>query len=103
MITVWIGGNSRELGAISEGWIKEQVGRCRDENAPVCIRVEIQCRLANMTLTTPGCGGRGGGGRMPNSVEKRIFDLWDTWKLSTLSFSASDLIGFLKRSEEMVG
>jgi hypothetical protein len=101
MITVFLGGSSRELGAISEGWIKEQIERRRDGNVPICIRVEIRCRLANMTLSTIGCGNHDGGGRLPNSVEQRIFDLWDAWKLNTSDFSAGNLIGFLKRAEEM--
>jgi hypothetical protein len=101
MITVFIGGSSRELGAITDGWIKEQIERRRGDNVAVCVRVEIRCRLANMTLSTPGCGGHGGGGRPPNSVEQRVFDLWDAWKLNTAGFSAGNLIGFLKRAEEM--
>lgn len=101
MITVFIGGTSRELGSITDSWIKEQITRRRDDSVPVCVRVEIRCRLASVTLATPGCSSGGGGFREPTDIERRIFALWDSWKLNSSDFSPGNLIAFLKRAEEM--
>lgn len=96
MINVVIGNSRIALADLSEGWLTEQIVRRRKDGLHVCVRVEIQSSRANMTLATPGCSGPGGG-RLPNAVESRIFDLWDQLKLNTAAFTPGNLIAFLKR------
>jgi hypothetical protein len=97
MITVTIGSSRRSIDDVSESWIADQIARRKADGQTVCVRVEIQTPLVNVTLATPGCAGSGGGGRMPTAAEQRVFELWDKLHLKSSGFAPGNVIAFLKQ------
>jgi hypothetical protein len=102
MITVYVGNDQRSLEDADEHWITQQVNRRRADELPVCVRIEIRVDGANLTLATPACQSFGGGGRPPNVLERRIFDLWEKLHLNMLNFSAGNVVAFLKQLSRFV-
>jgi len=96
-IRVRIGAGERYLDDADEPWINEQINRRRQDKQLTCIRVLIKDSFVNMVLSTSDCSGKGGGSRLPNSQEKRIFDLWNRLGLNRSEFHAGNLIAFLKQ------
>ena len=60
MTLVKIGGLEREFDG-NIRWVQEQFDGRRNEGQSVCVRVSIKCGDIDFTLSTPGCGGGGGG------------------------------------------
>jgi hypothetical protein len=96
MIKVRIGNTEKELRDVRESWINEQLSRRRRDEESLCVQVTIDKPPLNMVLSTPGCSGSGGG-RAPNARERRIFDLWEKFKLNGSDFKGGNLIAFLKQ------
>jgi hypothetical protein len=90
-IQVKIGGTEKRLHDIDDCWVNQQINRRQAEGQLVCVQVSIECDRANMRLSTPTCGGGYGGGRMPNALEKKIFDNWERFNLNTNDFNANDV------------
>lgn len=58
--------------------------------------------LAKITLSASDCGPGIGGGRAPNPVEQRIFDLWEKQMRKTNNFQGRNLVAFLEQLERIV-
>ena len=96
MITIRIGNDERRYEELSEQWITQQINRRREDNVPPCVIVSINQPGLNMTLSTPGCASAGGGGRVPNDQERRIFDLWARLGLDGFNFTGGNVVAFIK-------
>lgn len=94
MITVCLDMMETPLSQLSESWLVEQILRRRAD----CVRVKIRTPDINAVLATAGCPS-GGGGRSPNTPEKRILDLWARHKLNEDGFAPGQLLAFLKQIE----
>lgn len=106
MVTIKIGPNVRDfenVDRIDESWINRQINGLRGDGHSVCIRVSLQEGPLNMSLTTPGCVGSGGGGRGPNREESMVFDLWDKHGLNRADFHGGNLIAFFKQVRKIIG
>ena len=103
MIRIKIGSNEpREFKDVSPDWINEQINLRRRDGVAVCVRVSIKEGSIDMVLSTPGCQGRGGGGRSPNEQEKQIFGLWEKLHLNKESFTGGNLVAFLKQVSKLL-
>jgi hypothetical protein len=96
-----IGDARRRLGEFTEGWVKEQIERRRVARQGPCVRITIDCPVANVGLSSPDCPS-GAGGRRPNATECRIIDVWRRLKLDSHLFSADRLIQFLKELDRLI-
>jgi hypothetical protein len=97
MITIKLGTSEQRLDSIDESWINQQINGRRRDGQSVCVRVSINDGPINMALATPNCSGGGGGSRLPNQQEERIFDLWNKHDLNKPEFTGGNLIAFLKQ------
>lgn len=95
MITVSIGGMGVPAERASDGWIRQMMEDAGKRGVPLCVTVRIQDPDANLTLTTPGCGGAGGGYHNPNATEQRIVDAWNRRGFGRGVFTPGDLRAFL--------
>jgi hypothetical protein len=96
MIKVRIGNTEKDLKDVRGSWINEQLNRRRRDNASICVQVTIDKPPLNMVLSTPGCSGTGGC-RTPNTLEQRILELWEKYKLNSSDFTGGSLIAFLRQ------
>jgi hypothetical protein len=97
MSYIKIGGEQRPLRDASEQWISEQLRRRRAEGASICVQVVLKTNSIDMVLATPDCQGGGGGVRPPTQQEKELFELWAKRGLNDATFSAGNVIAFLKQ------
>lgn len=97
MSTIKIGQTEVPLEQADEGWINQQINGRRADGALVCVQVTLFEGEVNVVLRTPTCGNGGGGGRLPNEREKRIFQLWDERGLNSPDFTGGNLVGFLRQ------
>lgn len=100
MIDLKIGINSKKFSSLSqidENWIKQQINLSNNTGQLFCIRVLIDQDPVNLVLATQGCSSSGGGSRLPNKDERRIFDLWNEMKLDGSGFQPEKFIIFFKR------
>lgn len=95
-IRIRINGTEKTYQEADTGWIIQQINRRRADGQLVCVEVIVHAPAIDMILSTPTCTGTGGS-RLPNSTEKRIFDLWDRYHLSRPNFTSDDVINFLKQ------
>lgn len=102
MISVTIGGMTLPLEKVSEKWIAQMLADGRKHGSSPCVQVSVQSPSATVVLTTPGCGGGSGGLRPPNPLEKRIFDAWQKYRLSSAHFSPNDIRDFLGALKSLV-
>lgn len=105
MIDLKIGANARKfnnLNEIDESWINQQINHARNDSQPICIRVTIEEGSVNLFLTTQGCASSGGGSRLPNRDESRVFDLWSEMKLDGRDFQPRKFIAFFKRLRDII-
>jgi len=100
MITLKIGEEEREIGAIDEQWIAQQINQRREAGENVCVRVTIRQNNLNVSLATPTCPS-GGGGRAPRPEEEELLNLWNARHLNEASFTAGNLIAFLKQASRL--
>jgi hypothetical protein len=96
-IRVRIGEEERDLGAASESWIAEQLGRRRRDGVSVCLKVIVDTGSLNMVLATAGCVSSSAGNRSPNDRERAVFDLWAKRGLDAPHFNAGNVIAFLQQ------
>ena len=97
MVTIDICGLRRPAEQATDGGVRDQLHRRRADCQDPWVIVEIRTGTANMTLATPNCPMAGGGGRRPNDIERRIFELWDRCGMGRPGFGPSDLMSFLSR------
>lgn len=95
MIMITIAGMSAPIEKASEGWINQMVAEARRTSQPLCVQVAVQVEGAHVTLSTPACGG-GGGGRAPNDRERRIIEEWHRRGMAAGQFSPGELQAFLR-------
>ena len=96
MIFVSIAGDERSLQDASPDWITQQVERRRRDGLRVCVTVTIKTGELDMRLSTPECGG-GGGGRAPTTREAQVFNLWTKLHLNHPGWSPGNVIAFLRQ------
>jgi hypothetical protein len=96
-IRIQIGTSERDISDIEPNWVNEQITRRKKDGVPICVHVSIKQEEINISLTTNDCPKGGGGGRPPTKREIEIFHLWDKLHLNQKSFSAGNLVAFLKR------
>jgi hypothetical protein len=105
MITIRIGESVRSLDDdrnFDESWIIQQINRRRADNQPVCVQISIKQSPLNMTLSSSGCPGCGGGTRLPNQHEQQIFDLWEKAGMSKSEFHGGNLVAFFKQLSSLI-
>ncbi len=102
MIKIIIGEAERELGAIDESWVTQQINRRRADGLSVCVRVFVKEGGLDMILSTPNCEPIGGGRRPPRPDEKSVINLWEQEKLNEPDFTGGNLIAFLKQLRQIV-
>jgi hypothetical protein len=96
MIFVSIAGDERSLQDASPDWITQQVERRRRDGLRVCVTVTIKTGELDMRLSTPECGG-GGGGRAPTVREAQVFNFWTKLHLNQPGWSPGNVIAFLRQ------
>lgn len=99
MIDIKIGGNTRKFNSVAEIeeiWITRQFNALNRQKLLPCIRILIEEGSVNLILSTQSCT-PGGGSRIPNREESRIFEFWKEMKLDGTEFSLERLIAFFKR------
>jgi hypothetical protein len=94
MINVYVGSDFRALQDADQHWLCNEINGRRHDGQPVCVRVRVKEGPLDMTLSTPGCAG-GGGGRAPNDQEAKVFDLWKNLHLNEVGFSCGNVHAFL--------
>lgn len=100
MIELKIGANTRSfnnVNEIDESWIARQVTGHGNNRIPPCIRLTIEEGSINILLATQGCADSGGGSRLPNREESRIFELWREMQLDGQNFQIEKFIAFFNR------
>lgn len=105
MTTVKIGNVVRPLETADPQWINQQIAARRAAGESVCVVVQVNCPGADLILRTPTCGSRnsGGGGRAPNVLEKKIFDLWNERGLNDVRFASGAVVAFLRQLRSLCG
>lgn len=105
MISLRISNSNQEFQSsrdIDENWVLEQINRRRRDGEKVCVRVSINEQPIHVSLSTPGCPGIGGGGRLPNEDEEKVLDLWDKLGLNKVDFGGGSLIAFFRQLRRIV-
>ena len=102
MNTIAIGGAERPLGDADPTWIRHQFEEATRRCSLPCVRVAINTSQENIALQTPSCPTAGGGGRSPNSSEAEILRLWHIEGLSSLQFTARQVIDFVDRVKRLI-
>ena len=69
--TTQIGNETRTLDDWTENWVNDQTNLHRREGA-VCVIVTIKTSGVDIRLSTPACGGAGGGGGAHPTTVKQI-------------------------------
>jgi hypothetical protein len=103
MVKVRIGNDTRDLSDATESWINQQIARRREDGQNICVQVTIQTVGLNVSLTTPGCGAGGGGGRAPSANEGEVIDLWRSRGMNDSNFTGGNLVAFLKQLQRQLG
>jgi hypothetical protein len=96
LIRIRIGETERDYSDVTESWIVHQIKERQQAGHTFCVQLIIKGDGLDMILSTPGCGG-GGGGRQPNSREQIILDLWIARHLTLDSWEIGNLIAFLRQ------
>jgi len=97
MSTISIGGAERPLAVADAGWIGAAFEAHAHAGEPPCVRVMIRAGNVDMSLQTPNCAARsGGGGRPPSRAEAEISRLWNMEGLSSTRFTAAQIAAFVE-------
>jgi len=102
MIKIKIGSAETTVENVDEQWINQQINRRRADGAVVCVQIIIRELDIDMRLSTPSCGGRGGGRRLPNHREKEIFNLWSARGLDQPEFTGGAVVAFLHQVRRLL-
>ena len=100
MTTVTVEGVTRTFDGGAVPWIRDSVRARASRGLLTCVEVSIQSGPVRITLSTPACGGRGGGYE-PNSDEQKIVDLWRKRGLSEFDWDVGQLIAFLNEIKHL--
>lgn len=96
MVIFQINGEQRSGDDITEQWIIEQFNAATQNGGLPCFRATVQISDCDAILATAACGG-GGGGRILTDRESQLVTLWQRAHLNDASYSAGNVISFLKR------
>ena len=102
MITVKIGALERDLVNAEPSWINQQINGLERDGHTVCVVVKINEGPVQITLATAACARGGGGGRPPNTLEQRIFDLWRKHHLDRVDINGGFVISFLNELKRVM-
>ena len=102
MRTIKIGNDERSLGQADAQWITQEINGRRQSGAAVCVIVAIKTDDLDLRLSTPACGGAGGGGRQPTNREQAVLDLWRKHKLNDSDFSPGGVVAFVKQVSQFL-
>ena len=105
MITIKIGVTERKydhIESVDEHWINQQIRGLRGDDQDICVRVQIRNGNVSMSLATPNCVLSGGGSRQPNTLEQKVFDLWDKLGLNAPGFQGGNLVAFFKQARKIL-
>lgn len=97
MIKVQIGSETREMDTIDERWLTQQIVRRRQDGLPVCVKVSISNRDADVTFVSAECPATGGGGKALNARENELLDVWCESGMSESRVVPGALLSFLKK------
>ena len=104
MSTISIGGAERPLAIADVGWIGRAFEAHEHTGELPCVRVRIRGGNVDLTLQTPNCEARtGGGGRPPSHEEAEISRLWNMQGLSSTRFTAAQVADFVDRVKHVLG
>ena len=101
MIEVTIAGTTVSVDRASEGWISRMIADARRSGTEPCVLVSVRATGVELGLSTPACGG-GGGGRQANAKETEIIEAWRSRGLATGQLSPGELTSFLSQLRRMV-
>jgi len=101
MSTIRIGTAERRLGEATDHWVENEVKSQRKHNPNLCVMLTLHCNSINMTLSTPGCAGPGGGGRPPNAKERELFDEWNQRGLQMPDWQLHALVRFVNHVKHL--
>lgn len=96
-VEVSIGGMRKDLAQVTEGWIRDEIGRGRANGHNVCVLVSIETPRISINLATPSCAVGGGICRSLSSMEVQVIDWWKRFGLSDHGFDAEGVIAFLHK------
>lgn len=103
IITIEIGGESKNLADAEPDWITKSVNRQRREGEPVCVRVTIQEDGITLPLVAVGCGsqggfGGGGGGKSaePSRRQKEARIEWTQRGLDQNDIAPGSVVSFVR-------
>src|SRR5262249_2908145 len=100
MITLRITGQRRDWNSvddIEESWVIQQINQRRRAGEAGCVEGRIETARLKLSPATPAGRQTGGGGRLPNADERRVFTLWNERGLNASGFADGQLIAFLKQ------
>jgi hypothetical protein len=98
MSTISIGGAERPLAVADAGWIGRAFDAHEHAGELPCVRVRIRAGKVDMNLQTSNCAaGASGGGRPPSREEAEISRFWNMEGLSSMRFSARQVVDFVDR------
>jgi hypothetical protein len=104
MSTISIGEAERPLAIADVGWIGRAFEAHEHAGELPCVRVMIRGGNVDLTLQTPNCVARtGGGGRPPSHEEAEISRLWNMQGLSSTRFTAAQVADFVDRVKHVLG
>lgn len=90
--------NGTPVSPSDEGGIAQQINRRLDDDASICVRIEVKSTGIDLVLATAGCrASGGGGGRRANEREQHFIDLWNQLQLSEEKVAVGRLIAFLRQ------
>lgn len=90
-----IGPSEVPLSELRIPWLREQIGRRKDDDHPVCVRIKVSEADVDMVFPCGACGGGGGGGRRLTPREEALAKRWRSLGLNTPDFPFGQLVAFL--------
>jgi hypothetical protein len=95
MTEVSIAGERRDARDASSAWLRSAIGRVRQLESRVCVKVRIKHGTIDMILGTEDCPSSDEEGRPFRPEERKIFELWERKNLTTNHFTVKELAEFL--------
>lgn len=102
VISLKIGAAERDLENTDASWVNQQINGLKRDGHIVCVVVKINESPIHMTLATPTCTLPKGGGRPPNALEQRIFDLWTKHHLDQMDINGGFVVSFLNELKRVL-
>lgn len=96
MITVKIGSQEHTNGSADPHWIEQQINGLKRDGQTVTVVVRINVGEVELCFVAPPQPG-GGPRKQYSDADKAIIALWSKCGMNSASFSAGDLISFLKQ------